>query len=381
LTPRLLGPHLVIAGLIAVSVALFLPAMVAVAGGYGGSPLPVIAFALTAFSFAAFLMHWQPAAMLILFYAPSLLIYGASGLALSLSVKSSLAIALSVAGLASIVLRFRNFNEEIPEFKRRLPRIGFGWSSFQATPGQTFSPWSLWNPVPPIRRNLRALTMPYPVWDETLWRRAVHWDAAWQNFRRVVYLSLWVALSFFAFALYSRTSHSEGPPRPAILMFPLVLISQFAATPLWGTMYWNHNSLVGEFLRPYSRPQHVRAVGFVLAVACATSFMLASAALLASISIFGLPTPSADRVIRELVFAASSLPLFFAVTVWPFPASSWRLGNYIYSLVVLVPTMFLWDMVYSLANGPFIVGALLMGFAGCVATWKAYRRWLIGDVV
>jgi hypothetical protein len=145
-------------------------------------------------------------------------------------------------------------------------------------------------------------------------------------------------------------------------------------------MYWNRGALAGEFLRPYARLQHVRAVGFVLAGATLASFALVIAALIAATWLSGFDTPAAERLSRELVFGGSIVPLFFAVTVWPFPTASWRLGNYVYQMVAMIPSVAIWMMVDTASNATFYCVMCLLAFLGCLMTWRAYRRWLDGDL-
>jgi hypothetical protein len=378
LTPRLIGPHLAVAGLLVVGMTVCLPIVLAAGVGYRGPLLPLIAFALAAFSLPAVLMHWLPAAAVILFFLPVVLTSGWSPrLPLSVSVRAYALITLSLAGLSSIVLRLRNFNEEMREFDRRMPLPAFGWTRPSTTSGQYVAPW---NPAPPIRRSLRTLAKPYPVSQETLWSCALHWDAGWRTFWRAGQQGILMVATLLVMALLSRPTHLKFDRRPAMLFMPVFLAAQWAVIPLWGTMYWNRGALAGEFLRPYARLQHVRAVGFVLAGATLASFALVIAALIAATWLSGFDTPAAERLSRELVFGGSIVPLFFAVTVWPFPTANWRLGNYVYQVAAMIPSVAIWMMVDTASNETFYCVMGLLAFLGLAMTGRAYRRWLDEDL-
>jgi hypothetical protein len=375
--PNLVGPHLTVAGVVAAVFTIGVPLALSFGPGFHGSQLAVVAFALAAFSFSAFVVHWMPAALRVLIVVPLFLFAfdKPDALALPLAAKTSVALAASL----TIGLRYRRFNEEMFEYDRRYPPTGFGR---RASPSANKGGWTRADLIArllPLPRDLRSIAKPYPVAQEMLWQRSSHWDAGWRCcwgatlpavcIGAILLLDCIVFPDLFQFLYGDFTSP-----------IPVPMISLFALFAVMGRWWTNRGPLINEFLRPYSRRQQIQTVGFVLAAATAIAFASMSAALLSVVWIASSNAEAVRSVGRELVLAAGALPFYFGLAAWPFRKATGSMPTFLV-LIVMLPSIFVRFSLTSLPDRAYfqLVCALLV--LGCGMTWLTYRRWLDSDLV
>jgi len=374
LTPRLARLHLRTALLIVAVFTLVVPAAVRWAYGFHDLSPHLFALSLTAFATAAAIAQWWPACWAVLafwsFAGPLILRSEGTGqLWWPTALQAAALLAGSAALLAVLAHRLSRFHEEMGEYERRIPttrrQMLTGPRSQRYTGG-----WSFPLPVP---RNLRALARGKATAEETLLDRARHFHAAWRSIWAALVMgaimgAMEIGLQFFVQRARPGGPHLIFASMPFIAMFPLTIVTWSPARKF----------VLGEFLRPYTRPQFLQAIGAMLGVACLCCWLMMcvvpwiGAWLLLGTSLVG------TRAIPQLLLSACSLPLLYAAYAWPW--RSW--GVVALCTVVGVQTTALFIAADRAVNlSPIVLAAAAAGMLalGAGGIWLTYRRWLNGD--
>src|SRR5579862_3636952 len=125
LVPGLNRTHLTLAGLIVAFLIGVLALAICCGPGLGISPLAVVACLLAMLAIPAFLAHWRPEALLLIFaILPLPMVANKRPVPWPPSAGVFFTIlAVSIGCLVSVGTRLRRFNEEMAEFRRRIPIV------------------------------------------------------------------------------------------------------------------------------------------------------------------------------------------------------------------------------------------------------------------
>jgi len=226
------------------------------------------------------------------------------------------------------------------------------------------------------RSRLRRLGGPNPGPGENLLRRARHWDAAW----RFAWKGVLAGVVVGGYALWWGLQASQSQARSSawrlmILFFPLTVLLPGALLSQRPTRV----RLAIEFLRPYSRTQLIRGIGFVVA-GSATLFVVLSV----SIPVIGLWIHGGHWPDRQIVwtFVAGLVwtPLFLAAAAANL--ESFESTASVIACLVLYTLYLLYLLGEGVNPGSWPVAwfsAVIFTF-GLWALISAYRSWLNNDV-
>jgi hypothetical protein len=315
-TPDLHRTHLVIAAAITAVLAVVIPLLVSlVACGFRGPHLTIVAIALAAFVIPAFVAQFLPIFTVVpTAWAVWFLFSGNHELEMSQSAALPRALlGVSAACLVMLAVRLGRFHEEASGYSKRwlLQPLWRNRATINKDRDEVIRYWP--QLLIPLPRNLRALGGQSPGVGEKLLRRALHWHAAW----RVGWSMVLQGIVFGGMQLVILLS--LRPQSTAFFEISLFTIFAGLAPTVWLGSHFAilqapaRARLATEFLRPFSRTEHVRAVGLVLAIS-----VVAEALLIVAIPLAGFWLTGANSLwIRQSLWlpaaAASSVPLFFGV--------------------------------------------------------------------
>jgi hypothetical protein len=381
-TPGLHRAHLLVAGAIVVVFAVLIPLATSLSIlGLESPNLAIVAIACVTCSAPALLdvLPFTQALSWLLF--GWIFFLGGSGWIANRwppsTTDSLLLLGFSVICMAVLAVRYSRFHEEMRGYANRKwtkPISG----SRETNGDDMFEGSRSWEALRvPVPRNLRSFGGQSPGPGEGLWRRARHWNAVW----RVVWTSILIGVLLGGLPL------ALDFQSPGALSRGVFAISFLFGVPLLGLRRpgsvfqpLDRILLANEFLRPFSRVQHVRAVGLVLVGSAVGGVLLA-----AMIPMFGLWFLTGRSAVN-------------AETVWTILAgTAWFPVLFGVGVANLKPEESI--AVIALCLSCYVLFALLLGFCGdrlmgiplgimCAAiaafgvalTRAAYRLWLNRDV-
>lgn len=383
-TPRLAQVHLIVAGALASLLAVMMPLTLSLATyGLRGPHLAVVALTIAEFSVPFYLARWNrwlvrllgvPLAIAIVVFVTINLpvLTPASWVTTRAGVSTMLLV--SIVCLFSAAHHCLHFDEEMAT-----PREGTGdrWTISERA-GRGFG-YALW--LVTLHKRGRLGHRNHPLC-EGLWRRALHWDAAWRNIATAFALGALGGLAGLFYALMSFTTVRSGnfvefPPLTFIILIPACAI----IPPVWVLSPPQRTCWISEFLRPYTRQQLLRAAALALAISTLVGVFGLLGIPLIAIGIANGVFPMTRPTFRALAFAFSGAVSFFALGI-----GNWRAprAKLLLILVVIVYTVAVWTplvepiRVSNLEVASRVLGLLLLGSGITVA---AYRSWLNRDVV
>jgi hypothetical protein len=235
----------------------------------------------------------------------------------------------------------------------------------------------------PLPRNLRALGGKSPGAGESLVHRGLHWHAASQVGWNMLLQGIWIGVMALvpvmeSFLVERSLVRSLGHISGLIcLAAPLVGLYPAFAMGLQPAV---RARVAGEFLRPFSRNQHVQAVGLLLIVFLTSESL---AFMLFPVAALWLVASKADwsqQASWPLAAGLSAIPLFLGVGLANLRESEvfWAiLGSWI------AYPLFLWLAASCEGKGggwPLFGLCALMAAIGLATMRGAYRSWLNRDV-
>jgi hypothetical protein len=370
-TPNLIGPHLTVATIIA-AFAIGIPSALAFGFGFRGSHLTAVTLLLAAFSIAAFLAHWFSYVAAVVGPLIVLLLCDPDP-SWSPSLSATLtAIVVSSAALLALAFRFRRFNEEMVEYRKRMqvssPWSDRRWGSYNGALGS----WN-WVLFVQTRQDFRALRRSKAFAMKNTIQRALHWHAAWHT--------VWPAIGVGVFlgCLVAEVALISGFSIPELLGSPNIpYLAIFPALRLLGPQQ-NRPYLAAEFLRPESRKEHVNAVGLTLASMVLLCWLLMLSAAFVVLLLVGRNFPSLQNLMQSVGFSMCCLVMAFGLAVWPYRTS---VVFFVYTAMFGVMGSFALtplrqDRISGFELGLVSAGLLVIGVF--VTRWS-YLRWLNHDV-
>ncbi len=363
--------HLVVAAAIAGLLTIVIPLGQSLAvSGWRGPHLAAISLALAVFSIACYLPYWNRwAAVLWLLLPCAAPILGWRFAAwVPTNAESLLLFPVSCACLFGVAKRCLNLEAADMTLQGRA-----GMDRRQAL-GSPFH--RLWVFAP---ARLRWPGRGGSAADEELWQRAKHWDAAWWNMRMATLLGTLGGTLLALMAYSGKTSQGNVFIEFGGLMFfliPLCACLPFAwvVNPPWRT-YW-----INEFLRPYSRRQHVGTTGFALAVSSLVGSCLLMGIPFLAIWIATGVCPATRETLCAVAISFCGSPLFVALCAANWPAFR---GFLCLALVVIVYAAMVWTPLrdpHSVSNVGVAIRAIVLVVSGAGLTTAAYRSWLDRDI-
>jgi hypothetical protein len=384
-TPGLREAHLFIAGGIAAVVGFVVPCLMAgLTVGLVECGLAVVSVAFAALTVPAMLSQYARLGMfvglfLLLFPLPRLLIdQWPLPVNVPVSLPSSIALlvaaVISVFVLANHLLQLREVGLRSSTHGLLRPLWGPGSATFDSRDEEQRQ-WSRLRV--PLPRNLRGLGGKSPGVGEGLLRRALHWHAASQVGWNMLLQGIWFGVTVSIFTV-PPTVHSLGNLTSVLyLAAPLVgVVPAFA----WALQPGVRARLASEFLRPFSRTQHVQAVGLVLVV-----FLTAEALEIMLLPLTGLWLVGGKEIwscqpVWPLVAGLSAIPLFLGVGL-----ANLRESEVFWAILAswIAYPLFLWLVAACEGKGagwPIFGLCSLMTAIGLTIMRGAYRSWLNRDV-
>ncbi|HEX4072508.1 MAG TPA: hypothetical protein VHX68_15110, partial [Planctomycetaceae bacterium] len=321
-TPGLRETHLLVAGAMTAIVGFVAPCLIGgLTVGLGERGLAVAAVTLAALTVPAMLsqrpfsgsLRWLiwPLYLFVLF-----VLFRSEGPAdIPVSVMASVALfAASIGSLLALAIHFLQLREETPGYSRRgllRPLWGPG-SAISGGRDQKQLQWSTFRVRFP--HNLRALGGKSPGTGETLLRRALHWHAAsqvgWNMLLQGMFFGAIVPVMGSLLGTRSLTRSLGYVSDLICLAAPLVGLYPAFAIALQPAV---RARVAGEFLRPFSRSQHVQAVALVLIVFLASE---ALAIMLFPFAVFWLVASKpvwSQQPLWPMATGLSAIPLFLGV--------------------------------------------------------------------
>jgi hypothetical protein len=277
-----------------------------------------------------------------------------------------------LASVLALALHFLQFREETPGFSRRWlfqPLWGPG-SAIGNSRDEARLQWSSFRL--PLPHNLRALGGKSPGTGESLLRRARHWHAASQVGSNMLLQGVLIVLAIALFQGARSLGHMVS-----VLSFIAPLVGLAPAFVL-GLQPAVRARVAGEFLRPFSRTQHVQAVGLAV-----VGFLVAEA-----LEIILLPLPAfwllaskpvwSEQPLWPMAAGLSAIPLFLGVGL-----ANLRESEVFWAILAswIVHPLFLWLAAWCEGEGWLLFGlCALMAAIGFATMRGAYRSWLNRDV-
>jgi hypothetical protein len=371
LTPNLIGRHFAMVGLITVVFAIGIPLAIAFGFGFSDSRLTVVALLLVAFAIGAFLGHWSPNFAAIVAPMAVILLCNLNPSLLQQTGATLIAIVLSFGALLVVAFRLGRFSEEMPEYRRRMQMPFARPDTRFVSPNAAVGGWD-WLRLVPIRRDFRALSRRGGLANESLIERALHWHAVWRIVWPAVGAGAWIGCLLAGMALL------RGYSAPELLGSPCIpYLAVFPALRVLGPKQ-NRPLLAGEFLRPLSRKEHVRAVGLALAAMVVLCWLLMLTTAFSVLLLFSSDVPSMPNLLQSLGFSMCCLCVAFGLAVWPYRTSA---VFYVYSAFFGVMASFeltplRWNKIAGVELGWVSVGLFVIGI---FVTCRSYLRWLNHD--
>ena len=373
-TPGLAEAHLLVAAAIAGVLTIAIPLGQSLAVyGWHGPHLAVIALALAVFSITCFLPYWNRLAAALWSLLPFVAIFLRGTRAAWVPTNAEVLVLFLISFACLFRVADRCLHLELAEVAFR-GLVGMDERRVREALGTPFR--GLWRFAPD---RLRRMGRGGCAADEGLWQRAKHWDAAWWNIQTAAMLGTAGGILFALMAYQNETAKNQPAPAFGSLIYILLpfcacLPFAWVLNPPWRT-YW-----INEFLRPYSRRQHVGAAGFALAVASLVGSCLFVAIPFIALWIVTGVCPATRETLCAVALSLCGAPLFFALCAanWPpFRACvSLVLVLTVYAVVIWKPMLDL----HSVSNVGFATRAIgLMVFGGGL-TVGAYRSWLNHDI-
>jgi hypothetical protein len=221
----------------------------------------------------------------------------------------------------------------------------------------------------PCVMRLRTLGGTAPGAAEGLWRRARHWDAAWQTNGTATLWGATVGGTLIAIDLCSQRP-DVYPCAIAVGLLPIIALF-FTVFATYGESW---PRLAAEFLRPFSREQFVQAVGWAIMTAL-VRFILLAVVIPALVFWFRGRLSLTGGAFWWTVAVLAWLPLFLAAALANLPsyeAIFWAI------LLLVSYGLFLVITVAADAIEPYPTGLLcaVLLTIGLLSLRGAYRSWL-----
>jgi hypothetical protein len=383
--PGLYETHLVVAGAMTAIVGFVVPCLMAgLTVGLGECGLALVAVTLAALTVPPMLMQrpfagalvwivWLPIWLVELVFPQSEFLAETP-----VSLLSSLALlAASLVSALALAIHFLEFREETPGSSRRglLQPLWGPESTISDSRDEERWQWSrLRVPVP---HNLRGLGGKSPGAGENLLRRARHWHAASQIGPNMLLQGVLAVVMVLAMAIFLGT-RSLGH-MASLLCFLAPLIGLAPAFVL-GLQPAVRARVAGEFLRPFSRTEHVHAVGLVLVVFLAAAALAIIVVPLAAFWLVASKPVRSQQPLWPLAAGLSAIPLFLGVGL-----ANLRESEAFWAILAswIAYPLFLWlaDSCAGKNEGwPLFGLCTLMAAIGFAIMRGAYRSWLDRDV-
>lgn len=371
LIPGLAQAHLTLAGVAVVTGAVASPLAASLALGVAGSALTFVAYPLAIFALSACVAHWRPLALPAIWIAIAVLGFGASfsgkidALMEPSAAQAAAMLAASIVCVIVVGARLAGFNEEMPEYHRRVPlRVGDMFGASRGAANAAF--W--W--FPPTRDMLSWRRQRSSL-EENVFQRAWHWHAAARPTSWIVLMGPFQGGVIAMTAVLYRFSIPELIGSPSI--------SYLAVFPVMMLLGPNRRYLANESLRPHSRKEFVNAVGLSLAAMATVLWLLILAAACVVMVIVKREFPPAPDLLRSIAFSMCCLPILFGIAAWPYRT---LLIFYGYMGMFGVMSSFLLIPVRLQGFSPVMLGLICLGLAaiGVLMVCGSYVRWLNDDL-